>query len=64
MRQALWRKYEQQVDPDETLDPDDRHRRAKAAMRADLLRRAYQSAKARAQRPDDALADALMGVAR
>jgi hypothetical protein len=37
-RATAWAKYERQVDPHGELDPEERHRRARHAMRADLAR--------------------------
>jgi hypothetical protein len=37
-RAATWAKYERQVDPRGELDAEERHRRARHAMRADLAR--------------------------
>jgi len=46
-RAAALRKYEDQVDPDRTLDPAERARRAEYARRAHMLRLARLSAQAR-----------------
>ena len=32
-REALWRRFEREVDPDGVLAPEERHKRAQAAMR-------------------------------
>lgn len=61
-REALWAKYRAQVDPEGTLDPVERDRRVRAALRADLARRALASAKARQAAQDVRLADALLEV--
>ena len=36
-REGFRRKFEEQVDPDGTLAPDERYRRAKRAMRAHMM---------------------------
>lgn len=36
--QAMWARYEAQADPDGTLDPAERRRRAKHLIQADLAR--------------------------
>lgn len=46
-RAALDRKFETQVDPDGTLPPDERARRAEHARKAHFQRLALKSAKAR-----------------
>lgn len=46
-RRGLRARFERQVDPDQTLDPAERARRADALMAAHMLRLARQSAKAR-----------------
>jgi hypothetical protein len=46
-RKASLNRYERQVDPDSTLPPAERQRRADQAMRAHMQRMAYLSAKAR-----------------
>jgi hypothetical protein len=46
-RSASFKRFERQVDPDCTLDPDDRARRAEHAMRAHMIRAALRSAQAR-----------------
>ena len=55
---ATWRKYEQQVDPHGELDPEERHRRARHAMRADLARMNLR--KLQAQRRAQEAADAAL----
>jgi outer membrane murein-binding lipoprotein Lpp len=60
MREALWRKYCNQIDPKQLLDDQERHRRARAAMKADLARRALQAAKSRAASADNRLLDGLI----
>ena len=65
-REALWNKYRARVDPEHSLDPSERDRRARAAMHADLSRRALAAAKQRRQEreqhADTALVDSLLGV--
>ena len=46
-RDAFLARFEKQVDPDGTLDPAERHKRAERAKRAYFLRLAEQSAAAR-----------------
>jgi len=46
-RAALWSRWEQEVDPEGTLSPDERQRRAEHARRAHLLRAARASVLAR-----------------
>ena len=50
-RDALWRKYERQVDPDGKLDPAERARLARQARRADLARASLISARNRTRKP-------------
>ena len=50
VRLGRQRKYEQQVDPQRVLKPEERERRAQAALRADMQRLALKSARARAKR--------------
>lgn len=61
-RAALWGRYERRVDPTGDLPEEERHRRARSAMRADLARRALMATKAREQQADGAIADALLEV--
>ena len=65
-REALWNRYRGQVDPANTLAPGERDRRARAAMKADLARRAFAAAgarrMAREQQADSELVDSLLGV--
>lgn len=63
---AVWAKYRQQADPDHMLDPDERDRRARYLMRADLERRRLDGMKARRRRQeaDEALARELVGATR
>jgi hypothetical protein len=49
-REAFIRKFEDQVDPDRALDPEERRRRAEAARKAHYKHLAYQSARARTGR--------------
>lgn len=49
-RQASMARFEKQVDPDGTLDPAERARRADQAMRAHMARLAFKSAQARRRR--------------
>jgi hypothetical protein len=46
-RDAFEKRFENQVDPDRTLPPDERARRAEHAKKAHFLRMAYKSAQAR-----------------
>lgn len=47
---AYMKRFERDVDPDGTLDPAERARRAEHAMRAHLTRAALKSAQARRRR--------------
>lgn len=47
---ALLGKFERQVDPDGTLDPSERARRAESARKAHFARLAFKSAQARRER--------------
>ena len=49
-RAAFLEKFEREVDPDGTLPPEERARRAEAARKAHMAKLAYQSAKTRRQR--------------
>jgi hypothetical protein len=49
-RAAFLAKFEREVDPEGTLTPVERERRARAARSAHFAKLAYQSARARAQR--------------
>jgi hypothetical protein len=49
-RRAYMKRFERQVDPDNSLHPAERARRAEHAMRAHLTRAALKSAQARRQR--------------
>ena len=49
-RAAFLARFEAEVDPDGTLDPAERHRRALAARRAYFTRLALRSAQARRRR--------------
>lgn len=51
-RQAALDRFERQVDPEGTLDPNERAIRAEHARKAYMLRLAYLSAKARKARKD------------
>lgn len=51
-RNAQRRKFEDQVDPDGTLDPVERAQRADCAYRAHMQRLALKSAKARRNRAE------------
>ena len=42
-REAAWRRFEDMVDPDRKLDPEERHTRALAARRAALIRMSLRS---------------------
>lgn len=50
-RAGWMRSFEHRVDPDLTLSPEERARRAHAAMRAHMGRLALASSRARARRP-------------
>ena len=49
-REALARKFEDQVDPERRLPPDERARRAESARRAHFQRMALKSAQSRRSR--------------
>jgi hypothetical protein len=49
-RAAARSRFETQVDPDGTMDPAERAKRAEAARKAHFRQMAYKSARARAQR--------------
>jgi hypothetical protein len=49
-RATFLRKFEEQVDPDGTLAPEERQRRAEHARRAHFARLALQSARVRSRR--------------
>ena len=49
-RAAAYRKFEDLVDPDRTLEPGERRRRAIAARRAHMLQLSMRSAKVRRER--------------
>lgn len=49
-RQASLNRFERQVDPDGTMDPAERTKRADAARKAHFSAMAYKSARARAAR--------------
>jgi hypothetical protein len=49
-RQSFLERFEREVDPDGTLPPAERHRRAEHALRAHMLRLAKRSAAARRTR--------------
>jgi hypothetical protein len=56
-RAALFRRFENEVDPDGVLDEIERKRRAKAALRAHMLRMSFKASRARqAQRAAKAAA--------
>ncbi|MBX6386079.1 MAG: hypothetical protein IRZ07_24415 [Microbispora sp.] len=49
-REAMWRRFEQQADPDGKLTPEERAKRADALRRAHLRRMSARSAQVRAER--------------
>lgn len=49
-RAAVWKRFEDQVDPDRVLDPDDRKARAKAAQHAHMIRLSQRSQAVRRER--------------
>ncbi len=49
-RAAFLRTFEQEVDPEGVLEPEERARRAAAARKAHFARMAYESAKRRGSR--------------
>jgi hypothetical protein len=51
-RQAMWEKFENQVDPDRKLTAAERHKRAANAYQAHFQRMALKSAKARPLRKE------------
>ena len=53
-REAFMARFEQEVDPDGTLVPKERARRAEAARKAYFAQLAHKSAKARRRRPQKA----------
>ena len=53
-REAFMARFEWEVDPDGTLDPEERARRAEAARKAYFAQLAHKSAKARRRRPPKA----------
>jgi hypothetical protein len=52
-REQFLAKFEKEVDPEGLLPPEERQRRAKAALRAHMARLAGKSATARRRRPGD-----------
>ena len=50
-REAFMARFEREVDPDGTLSPEERARRAEAARKAYFAQLAHKSAKARRRRP-------------
>ena len=59
---AVWDSYRRKVDPDNLLDVEERDRRARCLMRADLERRRLEGMKARRQQADEQLARELVGA--
>ena len=53
-REAFMARFEREVDPDGTLSPEERARRAEAARKAYFAQLAHKSAKARRRRPPKA----------
>ena len=53
-REAFMARFEREVDPDGTLSPEERARRAEAARKAYFAQLARKSAKARRRRPPKA----------
>ena len=53
-REAFMARFEREVDPDGTLAPEERARRAEAARKAYFAQLAHKSAKARRSRPPKA----------
>jgi hypothetical protein len=53
MRDGLWQKFLDEVDPDRVLPEDERERRAGQARKAFYADLAYRSARARSQKADD-----------
>lgn len=51
-RVARFRRYEDEVDPDRTLSPEERYRRAKAAERAYMTKLALRRSRARSRNGD------------
>ena len=60
-RRAMLRKFEQQVDPDGVLPPDERAKRAENLRRAHMARLSFRSAKARRLRKEAREAELLAG---
>jgi hypothetical protein len=63
-REAFLRKFETQVDPDETLPAEERKRRATHARKAHFARLALASARARKARSAKEPEHAVLGVSR
>lgn len=66
-REAFWSKFEFEVDPEGTLDPVERARRADMARKAHFARLAYLSAKARRRQADrrgDTVDDSTLAITR
>jgi len=57
-RAAFLRRFEDQVDPDRTLDPAERARRAQSALRSHMMALALRSAVARRRRRQREAGDA------
>ena len=53
-RAAFWARFEREVDPDGTLDPAERNRRAEHARKAYYTRLSFQAAKARRSNRENA----------
>jgi hypothetical protein len=58
-RDARWAAYHRKVDPDGVLTPEERHRRARSAMRADLARISFDAAKRRREEADQHIVDQI-----
>lgn len=56
-RQAFLKRFEREVDPDGSLDPTERARRAESARRAHFARLALRSSQARRRRREPAKHD-------
>jgi hypothetical protein len=56
---GTWAKYEKQADPDGLLDPNERRRRARHLLKADLAR-VRQAALRRSREEQEAAADAAL----
>ncbi len=61
-RRAFFARFEAEVDPHGELEPEERQRRATAAMKAYMARLSFQRIKAERERQQDALIDDALGL--